>query len=80
MKGRTAKQVIHETLPVVAGFGLTCLPAPSPGDMFLDLEGDPFIGQGGHRVFVWLCFSRSRWFGDIYGRLGLFTHQRKGSI
>ena len=47
VKGRTAKQVIHETLPVVAGFGLTCLPAPSPGDVFLDLEGDPFIGQGG---------------------------------
>jgi predicted RecB family nuclease len=36
-----------ELLPIETGFGLTCLPAPSPGDVFLDLEGDPFIGEQG---------------------------------
>lgn len=45
--GRTAGKAIYETLPVVPGFGLCCLPQPSPGDIFFDLEGDPFIGEGG---------------------------------
>ncbi|TGV90198.1 nuclease, partial [Mesorhizobium sp. M2D.F.Ca.ET.145.01.1.1] len=30
-----------------AGFGLSCLPEPSDGDIFLDLEGDPFVGEHG---------------------------------
>jgi predicted RecB family nuclease len=36
-----------ELLDVVIGFGLTCLPTPSKGDVFLDLEGDPFVGEHG---------------------------------
>jgi uncharacterized protein len=27
--------------------GLAALPAPSPGDVFLDLEADPFVGENG---------------------------------
>lgn len=45
--GRQAAAVVHELLPVTAGFGLSTLPAPSAGDVFLDLEGDPFAGEGG---------------------------------
>lgn len=29
------------------GTGLSALPKPSPGDLFFDLEGDPFVGDGG---------------------------------
>ena len=29
------------------GFGLARLPEPSPGDIFLDLEGDPYVGEAG---------------------------------
>ena len=47
LAGRQAGAVIHELLPVTAGFGLSTLPPPSPGDVFLDLEGDPFAGDGG---------------------------------
>jgi uncharacterized protein len=36
-----------ELLPIEPGFGLTRLPAPSRGDVFLDLEGDPFVGEHG---------------------------------
>ena len=36
-----------ELLPVEPGLGLTRLPEPSDGDVFLDLEGDPFIGEHG---------------------------------
>ncbi|MGQ0582224.1 MAG: TM0106 family RecB-like putative nuclease [Reyranella sp.] len=47
VEGRTLGQVIHEALPVVPDFGLCSLPAPSPGDVFLDFEGDPFVSGGG---------------------------------
>lgn len=29
------------------GLGLAALPEPSPGDLFFDIEGDPFVGDGG---------------------------------
>ncbi len=36
-----------EVLPIEVGFGLARLPEPSVGDIFLDFEGDPFIGEHG---------------------------------
>ncbi len=45
--GRQTGVVVHELLPIAAGFGLAALPAPCAGDIFLDLEGDPFAGEGG---------------------------------
>jgi uncharacterized protein len=29
------------------GRGLAALPTPSPGDLFFDIEGDPFVGESG---------------------------------
>jgi predicted RecB family nuclease len=38
----------HELLEVnESGLGLAALPEPSPGDLFFDIEGDPFVGEGG---------------------------------
>ncbi len=37
----------YELRPVVARAGLCRLPEPCPGDVFLDLEGDPFAAEGG---------------------------------
>ncbi|GAC1345152.1 MAG: TM0106 family RecB-like putative nuclease [Candidatus Dormibacteria bacterium] len=38
----------YELLPVdQAGLGLAGLPPPSPGDLFFDMEGDPFVEEGG---------------------------------
>lgn len=47
LAGRQAQKVFHELLPASEGLGLARLPAPSVGDIFLDLEGDPFAGEGG---------------------------------
>jgi len=44
---RDTGQNKFELLPVEAGFGLTSLPEPSEGDIFFDLEGDPFVGEHG---------------------------------
>lgn len=46
-EARAAGTGKFELLPVEIGFGLTCLPEPSDGDVFLDLEGDPFVGEHG---------------------------------
>jgi predicted RecB family nuclease len=47
VQGRESDKVVFETLPPAPGVGLAKLPAPSPGDLFFDLEGDPFVGEGG---------------------------------
>lgn len=47
VEARTAGAHKFELLPVEAGFGLTSLSEPSDGDVFLDLEGDPFVGEHG---------------------------------
>ena len=47
LEGRTNGGVLYEALPPAPGFGLARLPAPSDGDVFLDLEGDPFVEDGG---------------------------------
>jgi uncharacterized protein len=47
VEARDAGEPRFEMLPVQAGFGLTGLPDPSEGDIFLDLEGDPFAGEHG---------------------------------
>lgn len=36
-----------ELLPIESGFGLSRLPEPSANDVFLDFEGDPFVGEHG---------------------------------
>lgn len=47
VEARAAGAGKFELLPVETGFGLTRLPEPSDGDVFLDLEGDPFVGEHG---------------------------------
>jgi predicted RecB family nuclease len=47
LEARTANQPKWEKLPLEKGRGLFRLPAPSPGDLFFDFEGDPFTGENG---------------------------------
>jgi predicted RecB family nuclease len=54
LAGRSEHRPLHELLPIVPGRGLACLPAPSPGDLFLDLEADPYVDEGGiEYLFGW---------------------------
>lgn len=46
--------------PVEAGQGLARLPEPCAGDVFLDLEGDPFVEGGGREyLFGWALLDDS---------------------
>lgn len=47
VEGRGAGQLLYEVLPLVEEFGLFRLPEPSPGDIYFDFEGDPFVDGGG---------------------------------
>jgi len=48
LQGRRSGTPIHELLqPVVENQGLATLPPPSPGDLFFDLEGDPYVFDNG---------------------------------
>ena len=60
---RTTNTPVHELLEVEPGLGLCRLPAPSPGDLFLDLEGAPFAREGGREYLfgVWCDGTYRRW-------------------
>src|SRR5580700_9340357 len=56
VEGRTEKKLVHEALPVAAGIGFCRLPEPSVDDVFVDLEGDPFVGEQGLQYLFGLAF------------------------
>lgn len=50
--GRNLGEPVHELLERIEGHGFCRLPEPSVGDIFFDLEGDPFVGFSGRE---YLC-------------------------
>jgi predicted RecB family nuclease len=54
LEGRIQQTSIYELLPIHQDQGLARLPTPSPGDIFLDLEGDPFARDGGREYLFGL--------------------------
>jgi predicted RecB family nuclease len=60
--GRVKRKPVHELLKIEPDIGFCRLPEPSPGDMFVDLEGDPFAGDleigGGHQYLFGFVTAR----------------------
>ena len=57
--GRAAGKPLYELLlDVEPSFGLDRLPVPTPGDLFLDLEGDPFVQGSGLEYLFGLARAR----------------------
>lgn len=63
VEGRMEKRLKHEPLPVAEGTGFCRLPEPSAGDIFMDFEGDPFVGELGLQYLFGFAF------GDATGDL-----------
>jgi predicted RecB family nuclease len=57
LAGRAAEKPIHELIAYQPGLGLARLPAPSKGDIFLDFEGDPHVGNGGLEYLFGYVFA-----------------------
>ncbi|HEY8926521.1 MAG TPA: TM0106 family RecB-like putative nuclease, partial [Polyangia bacterium] len=53
-----------DSLPYERGMGLAALPLPSPGDLFFDIEGDPFVGDSGHEYLFGLATREADGEGD----------------
>ena len=68
VEGKAAGVVLYERLQPVPGFGLARLYEPSPGDIFFDFEGDPFVGEGGLEYLFGYSFrgedGQERYVGD----------------
>lgn len=47
VEGRECGEPLFELLPLQPELGLCGLPAPSPGDVFFDIESDQFVGEQG---------------------------------
>ncbi|MBK8179274.1 MAG: TM0106 family RecB-like putative nuclease [Planctomycetes bacterium] len=56
LRGRNEGRPIHTLLPIQSGLGLNLLPEPSPGDLFFDIESDPFVAGGGLEYLLGLAF------------------------
>ena len=70
VESRATAKPKFEALPVAAGLGLTRLPEPSAGDVFLDLEGDPFVGESGLEFLFGYLLA-----GDDYRGEWAFTRE-----
>jgi predicted RecB family nuclease len=57
LKGRQEKKPVHELLPLEKGRGLSRLPKRSPGDIYFDIEGDPFFEQGGLEYLLGYAYT-----------------------
>jgi predicted RecB family nuclease len=57
--GREERRPVHEVLEITEEHGLSLLPEPSAGDVFFDLEGDPFVGLSGHEYLFGLVLAET---------------------
>jgi uncharacterized protein len=55
--GREERRPVYEILEITEEHGLSLLPEPSAGDVFFDLEGDPFVGLSGREYLFGLVLA-----------------------
>jgi uncharacterized protein len=73
-RGKTSP--VYELRQFEAGKGLSRLPEPSPGDLFLDLEGDLFAAEGG-REYLFGVVTLNREGAPSYRPLWAFTEREE---
>jgi len=79
MAERTTGAPTYELLFPDAGKGLLGLPTPSPGDVYLDFEGDPFAHDGAGREYLAGMWDRdgtfTSWWAHSFEREQTLTEQ-----
>jgi predicted RecB family nuclease len=60
VKGRTQNGLIYELLPLEEGCGLSALPVPGPGDLFLDFESADYAFETGIEYLIGMVFLPDR--------------------
>ena len=80
VQGRADGKVIYEALSPTPGLGLSRLPPPSHGDIFLDLEGDPFVDEGGLEFLFGYAFKNESGAECYTGHWALSRPEEKGGF
>jgi len=75
LRGRREERPVYEFLPPEEGRGLALLPEPSPGDLFFDIESDPFVGEGGLEYLLGVACRNGT---DGLGYRALWAFERAG--
>ena len=74
VQAKASGNAIFELIPITEGRGFFKLPSPSPGDIFFDFEGDPFIRGGGlEYLFGWVPADHP----DVYHKLWALDHAQE---
>jgi uncharacterized protein len=60
LRGREQKSLLYEMLPLETGRGLTRLPEPSKGDIYFDIEADPFYDQLGLEYLLGYAYANEK--------------------
>lgn len=76
IEGRTTGKPVHEILTIDQEHGFRRLPEPSMGDVFFDLEADPFVGRGG-REYLFGCVYDAGSGVPIYERRWAMTAEEE---
>ena len=58
VEGRLTGERRFELQPVEPGFGLCMLPEPTSGDIFFDIEGDPYVAEDGLEYLFGFDFKK----------------------
>lgn len=77
IESRNAGVLAFETLPIVAGFGLGALPEPSAADIYLDFEGDSFVGEHGQEYLLGYSYIGESGTLEYVELWGLTRHDEK---
>ncbi len=76
--GRAEKKMVHEPLlPVAEGMGFCRLPESSNGDVFLDFENDPYVGESGLQYLFGFAFKTAEGNLVYARRWGLNRNEEK---
>jgi len=70
---RTTGTPSYELLPPAPGRGFALLPEPCDGDVFFDMEGDPYVPGGLEYMFGWEARDDGAWHYDV-----LWGHDEHG--
>ncbi|MCP4085045.1 MAG: TM0106 family RecB-like putative nuclease [Actinomycetia bacterium] len=69
-RGAGAPPPVELIFPIEADRGLTILPEPDAGDLFYDIEGDPYVGDHGIEYLHGIGWAE----GDGFGFEALWAH------
>ena len=80
LEARRRQAPYYELLPRQPELGLARLPPPSAGDVFFDIEGDRFVGNGGREYLLGWVVHDANGSLDYHARWSLDGYQERAAF